>query len=73
MPPWFQEQVDRLSKPTLPDFDPEAALAGLDGTAAAPRRRSAQSSPTQSTGQTRTDAEAEQRDDHPLSDVWGDG
>ncbi|ERH01796.1 MAG: Rad3-related DNA helicase [Halonotius sp. J07HN6] len=73
MPPWFQEQVDRLSKPTLPDFDPEAALAGLDGTATAPRRRSAQSSPTQSTGQTRTDAEAEQRDDHPLSDVWGDG
>ncbi|MFB6096938.1 MAG: helicase C-terminal domain-containing protein [Haloferacaceae archaeon] len=28
MPGWFADQVDRLSTPDLPGFDPEAALAG---------------------------------------------
>ena len=28
VPPWFQDQIDRLSTPSLPDFDPEAAMAG---------------------------------------------
>ncbi len=28
VPPWFQEQIDRISTPSLPAFDPEAALAG---------------------------------------------
>ena len=31
MPGWFQEQVDRLSVPELPAFDPGAALEGVDG------------------------------------------
>ena len=76
MPPWFSEQVDRLSAPSLPEFDPQAALDGIDETAAAPNRRSSRSSSSSSSpspSQTRTEAEAEQRDDHPLSDVWGDG
>ena len=68
-PPWFAEQVDRLSKPDLPAFDPQAALAGLDATAQ-PRRGRSQSSDT---GQTRTEADADRRQNHPLSDVWGDG
>ena len=31
LPPWFEEQVDAMSVPELPAFDPEAALAGVDG------------------------------------------
>ncbi|WP_435123840.1 helicase C-terminal domain-containing protein [Halobaculum sp. D14] len=29
-PSWFRDQVDRLSTPDLPEFDPAAALAGVD-------------------------------------------
>ena len=68
-PPWFTEQVDRLSKPDLPAFDPQAALAGVDATAQ-PRRSRSGSTPS---GQTRTEADATRRQNHPLSDVWGDG
>ena len=28
VPPWFQDQIDRLATPSLPAFDAEAALAG---------------------------------------------
>jgi hypothetical protein len=77
MPPWFREQVDRCSRPTLPAFDPAAAVAGLDGSAGTgSRQRSVtqhRNESTSSSGQTRTDADADQRADHPLSDVWGDG
>jgi hypothetical protein len=77
MPPWFREQVDRCSEPTLPAFDPDAALAGIDATADDRGRQSAvtrgQTDSTGSGGQSRADADAAQRDDHPLSDVWGDG
>ena len=31
IPPWFAEQVERMEPPELPDYDPEAALAGMDG------------------------------------------
>ena len=31
MPDWFEEQVDRLSEPDLPEFQPQAALAESDG------------------------------------------
>ncbi len=34
VPPWFRDQIDQLSTPTLPAFDPEAAL---DGVAASPQ------------------------------------
>ncbi|MFC4405071.1 helicase C-terminal domain-containing protein [Haloarchaeobius iranensis] len=37
-PPWFTEQVTRLSTPDLPTFDPSAALAEMDEGAAAGRR-----------------------------------
>ena len=58
MPRWFEAQVDRLSKPELPPFDPERAVGDSDrgGTHSSRRERA--------TGDI---------DDHPLSDVWGDG
>ncbi|UTF54333.1 helicase C-terminal domain-containing protein [Natronosalvus rutilus] len=31
MPDWFEEQVDRLSEPTLPEFEPRAALEATNG------------------------------------------
>ncbi|MEZ3116018.1 helicase C-terminal domain-containing protein [Halobaculum sp. MBLA0147] len=37
MPPWFQDQIDRLSEPSLPAFDPDAALSGVSATPAAGR------------------------------------
>jgi Rad3-related DNA helicase len=56
MPPWFREQVDRLSEPELPPFDPDRAL-GEERTG----RRSRPSGADRAI------------EDHPLSDVWGDG
>ena len=98
IPDWFQEQVDRLSEPTLPAADPEAALSGVDASPSArsggrtgrSRTRSNSSSSGGSSGGSsgttstssassaasttnRTEADAEKRDNHPLSDVWGDG
>ena len=29
-PPWFRDQIDRMSTPELPEFDPDAAMAGMD-------------------------------------------
>jgi hypothetical protein len=76
-PPWFREQVDRCSEPTLPAFDPDAALAGSDITANSRGRQPAvtrgQGDSTTSESRSHTDGDTTQRDDHPLSDVWGDG
>jgi Rad3-related DNA helicase len=55
MPPWFEAQVDRLSRPELPPFDPALAVGNAD----------------RSRGSRRSNAG--DIDDHPLSDVWGDG
>jgi hypothetical protein len=30
LPPWFADQVDAMTEPDLPAFDPEAALAGIE-------------------------------------------
>jgi Rad3-related DNA helicase len=29
-PPWFRDQIDWMSTPDLPEFDPDAAMAGMD-------------------------------------------
>ena len=55
MPPWFDAQVDRVSRPELPPFDPASAVDTAD------RPAGRRSNPAGSI------------DDHPLSDVWGDG
>ncbi|WP_128903700.1 helicase C-terminal domain-containing protein [Halorubrum amylolyticum] len=117
-PPWFRDQIDAMTTPTLPDFDPTAALAGIDAEPSGPSRAArrggsslgggssgsgglgsdgsrANSSGAGDSGaggsgasggtgsgrgtdggggttRTRSEADAERRDDHPLSDVWGD-
>ncbi|QKY21113.1 ATP-dependent DNA helicase [Halolamina sp. CBA1230] len=99
IPEWFQEQVDRLSRPDLPEADPAAALAGVDASPSARsqggqsgRRQQSSGSGTRSSSSSstgassgsgsssdgsspanKTEAEAEKRENHPLSDVWGDG
>ncbi|GAB3420594.1 ATP-dependent DNA helicase [Haloparvum alkalitolerans] len=106
-PPWFREQVDAMTTPDLPAFDPAAALAGVDaapspsksggpaggigsrsserpdgatgtgGSSANERDGSAGDGAGGSGGgsptRTRSEADAERRENHPLSDVWGDG
>ena len=69
-PPWFSEQIDRLSTPVLPDFDPDNALVDIKSTSTvSPSRRQR----TFTTRQTRSETDADRRQNHPLSDVWGDG
>ena len=108
-PPWFRDQIDAMTTPDLPDFDPAAALAGIDADPSGPSRAgrgraggsgrgerggsassksagsaSGRTDATGSSGgaesgggtgetRTRSEADAEKREDHPLSDVWGDG
>ncbi len=54
LPPWFAEQVEAMQTPELPAFDPEAALAGIEGMAD-PTRRTADSAVPE---------------DSPLYDAW---
>ena len=59
MPDWFAEQVDRLSTPDLPAFDPAAATAGgSSGRTTARRSRTSSESGGRSSGSS------------PLADVW---
>ena len=53
-PPWFRDQIDAMTRPALPEFDPEAALAGIDADPAGPGRtrrdgRSGRSEPSNRT------------------------
>jgi len=52
MPPWFEEQVDRMSKPDLPDFDANAALSGMNGSVSQPPQPTTESSGSSSTAST---------------------
>ncbi|WP_372911005.1 helicase C-terminal domain-containing protein [Salinigranum sp.] len=53
LPPWFREQVDAMRSPALPDFDPAAALAGVDATPTPGRvDRSSRSASTSATSTT---------------------
>jgi len=82
MPDWFAEAVDRLSRPTLPEFDPDAALAGTASTpgtrtggrsASVGDGRSRSGSSSRRSGDPSGDGDAESSGaDHPLSDVWGE-
>ena len=112
-PPWFRDQIEAMTTPTLPAFDPSAALAGIDTDPSGPTsaRRSTSRSDDAAIGsagttgaaagaddaatggdatgadsaaetdavdgggttRTRSETDAERREDHPLSDVWGDG
>jgi Rad3-related DNA helicase len=59
MPPWFEDQVDRIERPELPAFDPARAVGDRGG--------------SDTHGRTGRRSNADSVDDHPLSDVWGDG
>ena len=105
-PSWFRDQIDAMTTPSLPAFDPSAALAGIDAspsvTAGSGRRRDRRSGEADCGGatdpshgeagggddgdatadgprggddsvRTRSERDAERRQNHPLSDVWGDG
>ena len=50
MPDWFEDQVDRLSKPALPDASPEAALSGIDADPGGYSGRHSQPNRSASTG-----------------------
>jgi Rad3-related DNA helicase len=50
MPDWFEDQVDRLSKPSLPEGSPEAALAGIDADPGGYSGRRSQPSRSTATG-----------------------
>ena len=79
MPPWFADQVAAITTPSLPDFNPDAALEGVSdpdrtrgsGRGATDSQFGSTPSRTE-TDQTRSEADTQRRDDHPLSDVWGD-
>ena len=83
MPGWFSAQVDRMSVPDLPDFDPEAALAGTDFTPRSTRRRNRARTGSSSgsgsgtgaatggrTSSGRSKGRTSDLGDHPLADVW---
>lgn len=62
MPKWFAEQVEAISEPALPPFDPEAAVAQYDRDAGG----AARSATRRGIG-----ANSNLPEDHPLHDVWG--
>jgi len=70
MPDWFCDQVDRMGRPDLPDFDPEAAVRAVDGGRSSGRSGGERADRSSGRG-TRTSGSGSV-DDHPLSDVWGE-
>lgn len=81
-PPWFADQVAAIDSPSLPEFDPDAALSEIDarsnhspgsGGPSTGEGFSNYSERTGGDGRTRSETDSQRRDDHPLSDVWGDG
>jgi Rad3-related DNA helicase len=76
MPAWFESQVDRMSRPELPPFETGAG----EGSASTDGRTTGGDADGRSRGRTRSRSETAASDDdagniedHPLSDVWGDG
>jgi Rad3-related DNA helicase len=64
MPGWFGEQVEQMSDPDLPPFDPQAALGS-----GAPEARERTTARRRRSG---SRSRSQDIDDHPLSDVWGE-
>jgi Rad3-related DNA helicase len=73
LPPWFAEQVNAMSKPDLPTFDPATALAGVDTSpAATPDSRRRVEGPGDRRGDPggSSDDSGGVPENHPLSDAW---
>jgi Rad3-related DNA helicase len=81
-PGWFTEQVDRVSTPDLPAFDPSAAVESVGGSASGAgglggsSGSSASSAGSRSGSRSGSSSSSSSADDdyanHPLSDVWGE-
>ncbi|MEF8779651.1 MAG: ATP-dependent DNA helicase [Haloferacaceae archaeon] len=88
VPPWFADAIDAMERPELPPFDPDAALSGIDaepGGSAGRRGGSTRASTGGKRGQksgsvngggtdggSPDEGGTTSRNDHPLSDVWGE-
>jgi Rad3-related DNA helicase len=70
MPPWFADAVDDMERPTLPAFDPDAALDGTDTTPGT--RSGGRTGARPHTASDGGESGDDGADDHPLSDVWGE-
>ncbi|WP_121820953.1 ATP-dependent DNA helicase [Halostella salina] len=81
MPDWFHDQVDRMTRPDLPAFDPGAASSGTGGTGrsrSSGRRRSGgdggKSESTETSGRSRgsssSDGSSSSEKKSPIADVW---
>lgn len=71
-PPWFREQVDRMSKPDLPDFDPQSASRSHSEGASSLNNRNRNQNRTQNsqsggTGETGRTSEDSQSSDQSRS------
>jgi Rad3-related DNA helicase len=77
MPDWFAEQVDRMSTPDLPPFQPGAAVGSKTGTdtpSGGSGARGGSRSSGSASGASRRSRSRKQPtslEDHPLGDVWG--
>jgi Rad3-related DNA helicase len=75
VPDWFADQVDRMTTPDLPAFDPGEASAGAASAAGSGSRRGTSGSragerdAAPATGSGSDDPDG--LEDHPLGDVWG--
>ncbi|MFD1565398.1 helicase C-terminal domain-containing protein [Haloarchaeobius amylolyticus] len=76
MPDWFAAQVDRMERPDLPAFDPQAALDGATGTArsddASRSRRASETDAGTNSGRNSSRSRRSRRSSRssPLADVW---
>ena len=68
MPEWFAEQVDRMTAPDLPQFDPGAATAGTSTRSRRSRGQSRTRSQSSSSGGSSRSGSRSKRS--PMADVW---
>ena len=71
MPDWFESQVDRMSEPDLPEFDPRAAVAGGDASSpnGASNRSGSATGQSGSRSRSRGGSRSSNRSS-PMADVW---
>ncbi|AGB35962.1 helicase C-terminal domain-containing protein [Natronococcus occultus] len=72
MPDWFAAQVDRMERPVLPAFDPNAAVDGTGSGGHSSRTRSGDGSSARSNGNRGSSRSRSRRasGSSPLADVW---
>ncbi|SDR27662.1 helicase C-terminal domain-containing protein [Natronobacterium texcoconense] len=69
MPDWFEQQVDRMSRPELPAFEPQTAMSNTDpGTN--DRSTTSDANTSQSGRSRRSSSRSSGSKSSPLADVW---